>query len=103
MAKIHQIEPLVEQALIYHPETRGDNFLLYIEVLRHFNVERLPLDYVFRNHKALRIPSLETITRCRRKLQEIDPSLRDEEADEIRRQEANAYYDYSKNKEREKE
>ena len=96
MAKIKQVEPIVERALIYHPETRGDNFLLYIEVLKEYIDTRLPIEHVFRNHKALRIPSLETITRCRRKLQETDPSLRDEEADEIRRQEANAFWDYSK-------
>lgn len=96
MAKIKQVEPIVERALVYHPETRGDNFLLYIEVLKEYINTGLPIEYVFRNHKALGIPSLETITRCRRKLQEVDPSLRDERVDEIRRQEANAFYDYAR-------
>ena len=96
MAKITQIEPLVEKALAYHPETRGDNFLLYVEVLKHFIDTQLPLAYVFTHHKALGIPSLETITRCRRKLQELHPYLRDEKADAIRRQEAGAYKNYSK-------
>ena len=96
MARIQQIEPIVEKALVYHPETRGDNFLLYVEVLKRFIDTQLPLEYVFTHHKQLGIPSLETITRCRRKLQEIYPYLRDEEAHEIMRQEANAYYDYSK-------
>lgn len=96
MAKIKQIEPIVEYALVFHPETRGDNFLLYVEVLKRFIDTRLPIEDVFRRHKELGIPSLETITRCRRKLQELNPSLRDEEMEEVRRHERNAFYDYSK-------
>ncbi len=96
MSKIQMIEPMVENALIHHPETRGDNFLLYVEVLKRFIDTRLPLEDVFRRHKELGIPSLETITRCRRKLQEKDPSLRDSAADELRRREAEQYYKYSK-------
>lgn len=98
MSKIKMIEPIVADALIYHPETRGDNFLLYIEVLRRFINVSMPMEDVFRRHKELGIPSLETITRIRRKLQESFPFLRDAEADEMRRREQEEHYNYSKSK-----
>lgn len=96
MARISLVEPLVEQALIDHPATRGDNFLLYVEVLKNFVDIKKPMEELFENHKALKIPALETITRCRRKLQEKNPSLRDEEASEIRNKEIDEYLEYSK-------
>lgn len=96
MSRIYQCELLVEQALIDNPETRGDNFILYIEVLRKFVDTKMSLEAIFLNHKALRIPSLETITRCRRKLQENDPSLRDEIAEKIRADEEEDFIEYSK-------
>lgn len=96
MAKIAMIEWIVFEALTDHPKTRGDNFLLYIEVLRHFIDTRMPLIEVFERHKELGIPSLETITRCRRKLQNLHPELRDAKADAIRKQEAAQFYEYSR-------
>lgn len=96
MAKIAMIEWIVFEALTDHPETRGDNFLLYNEVLRHYIDVNLPLVEVFKNHKELGIPSLETITRCRRRLQTLHPDLRDKEADEIRRREEEDFFAYAR-------
>lgn len=96
MARISLVEPIVEQALINDPATRCDNFILYIAVLKKFIDPKMPLEAVFLNHKALRIPALETITRCRRKLQEKNPSLRDPKAERIRANEEQEYIDYSK-------
>lgn len=76
MARILEVEPLVEKALREHPETRDDNFALYNEVLSHYiDIDSLAIGYVFAHHNDLGIPSLETITRCRRKAQERDHSL----------------------------
>lgn len=96
MAKISLVEPIVYQALIDEPATRGDNFLLYVYVLKKFINTQMSLEAVFLNHKELGIPALETITRCRRKLQELNPKLRDEKASEIRQGEEEQYIDYSK-------
>ena len=96
MAKIYQIEPLVEEALRKNPPTRGDNFLLYIDVLKKFIDPKMSLEAVFLNHAALGIPSLETITRCRRKLQERDPNLRDQKATAIRDSEKQEFEAYAK-------
>lgn len=96
MAKIYAIEPIVAEALQNVPATRGDNFILYIEVLRKFIDPKMSLQAVFENHKTLGIPSLETITRCRRKIQERNPELRDEAADKVRKDEEKEFVDYAR-------
>ncbi len=84
MSRIYDLEPLVQEALIRNPNSRADNFILYVEVLKNFIDTNSSLKYVFLNHVELGIPSLESITRCRRKLQERDSSLRDNKATELR-------------------
>lgn len=96
MARIIKIEPLVKQVLIDEPQTRSDDYLLILKVLETFVTPTLSLDAVFKNHVILGIPSLETITRCRRKLQAIDPNLRDEKASSIRASEEEEFRKYAK-------
>ena len=96
MARINVIEPLVEEALINNKSCRGDNFILYLEVLKKFIDTDLSLKDVFLHHRELGIPALETITRCRRKLQEKNPELRDEAVAKVREQEQENYIDYSR-------
>lgn len=94
MARLNLIEPLVEEALINNKACRGDNFILYLEVLKKYIDLDLSIKDVFLNHKVLGIPSLESITRARRKLQERNPGLKSEASIE-REKEANAYIDYA--------
>ena len=54
----------------------------------------LSIKDVFINHKILGIPSFESITRCRRKLQERNSDLKSE-ASLKREQEAKNYVDYA--------
>ena len=54
----------------------------------------LSIKDVFINHKILGIPSFESITRCRRKLQERNSNLKSE-ASLKRKQEAKNYVDYA--------
>lgn len=96
MAKISIVEPLVEEALRINPATRGDNFLLYVAVLKKYIDPKMSLQSVFENHKTLGIPSLETITRCRRKLQEKNPALRDEVADKVRKDDEMEFVEYAR-------
>ena len=96
MAKLKMVEPLVEEALINNKSCRGDNFILYLEVLKKYLHLNLAIKDVFLNHDLLGIPSLESITRARRKLQEKHPELKDVQAALIREQEEEAYIDYSR-------
>ena len=47
MARINLIEPLVEEALINNKACRGDNFILYLEVLKKYIDTNLSLRDVF--------------------------------------------------------
>lgn len=96
MARLKMIEPLVEEALINNKSCRGDNFILYLEVLKKYIDLNLSIKDVFLNHDLLGIPSLESITRARRKLQEKHPELKDVQVALIREQEEEAYIDYSR-------
>lgn len=96
MAKIKTVEPLVMTALKEEPKTRGDNFFLYIAVLKNFIDPKMSLEAVCENHKTLGIPSLESITRCRRKIQEQNPELRDAAADKVRAEEEQEFIEYSR-------
>lgn len=95
MPRINQIEPLVEEALLTNKKCRGDNFILYLEVLKKYVDLNLSIKEVFLNHKILGIPSLETITRCRRKLQEKNPELRDENATLMRAKAEEEHLEYA--------
>lgn len=95
MAKLLMLEPLVEEILLTNPICRKDDYILCIEVLKRFIDLDLPLRYVFKNHKELGIPSLETITRCRRKIQERNQELKDKATANIREREASEFVDYA--------
>ena len=96
MSKIKTVGPLVMTALKEEPKTRGDNFFLYIAVLKNFIDPKMSLEAVCENHKTLGIPSLESITRCRRKLQADNPELRDAAADKVRAEEEQEFIEYSR-------
>lgn len=97
MAKISIIEPLVKKALLDNELTREDNFVLYVEVLKNYvNVDKVTFEELCLNHVQLGVPSLETITRCRRKLQAENPDLIPDSVKEIRAEEEAEHYAYSK-------
>lgn len=97
MERLKQLEPLIERVLEEEPLARQDNFALYLGVLSHQIDIGTPIGFVFRYHKVLGIPSLESITRIRRKIQERRPDLKDAETQEMRENAVKDFYDYAKN------
>ena len=89
--RIYLIEDWVKQALETRPATRSDDFLLIREVCGKISPALEDPMYspsfsdVLNNHEYYGIPSMETITRCRRKLQKIYPELKAEKEVEIAR------------------
>ena len=75
MKKEHE---LVKAILAKYPETRDDDFLLYGYVCFNLNEDIWDLTFgeIVKDHVELEMPSYESVTRWRRKLQETDPSLR---------------------------
>lgn len=97
MARIGKVQPLVYNALVDKPETRTDDFILVLEVLKNFVTPEMRLETVLEHHVELGIPSFASILRSRRKLQKKHPELVNKKAAEIRAQEETEYKKYALN------
>lgn len=78
MAELKNTTLLVKQVLEAVPATRNSDNLLFIEVVKKVNMTLIfkPLAEVLTNLKEYGLPSIETVGRCRRKLQAEFPELR---------------------------
>lgn len=73
------IESYVEYLLADFPETRESDDILYMKMLERdgrFNFENISVVSFFKNRTKTDIPSLETVGRARRRVQENRPDLR---------------------------
>lgn len=79
--KIEKTEVYVKKALEKRPETRDDDNLLYLDVIEQINPALTNVNFKlnFATAKSQKLPAYETITRCRRKLQEQYPELAETE------------------------
>ncbi len=95
---------IVKQVLEVAPVTRNSDGLLYIRVLEIL-AERSGIDYMkmpartlFANLKELGVPSVETVGRCRRKVQAENEHLRANKKVEQFRSELEAEFrEYARN------
>ena len=93
--RIKMVENIVEDVLRNKPRTRGDDFILVLEVYRNFlNPEMHSIYYAMENHKKFNLPAFASIIRARRKLQAKDPSLLDEDALKARQMQEEIMLDY---------
>lgn len=69
---------IVEDVMKKHADARDDDFRLYGWVCKRMcpQIMNLQFKQVLWQNAELGLPSYETITRARRKVQEINPSLR---------------------------
>jgi hypothetical protein len=100
MNKFKKIEPLVKSILEKNEQARKDNFILIAEV--YYSLVPEVADYSFTavmlSHKEFKLPSFESITRARRKLQREYEDLRpSEEVQTARLNETKEYIDYAIN------
>ena len=68
----------VEYILKNYPQTRSDDFLLILYVYGVFYgiTKADSFSDIMRNHNTRKLPSFETIRRCRQKVTENNPDLR---------------------------
>ena len=97
MARIKKVQPLVYNALVDHPETRADDYILVLEVYKNFISVDMSLKTILEHHIELGLPSFASIARCRRKLQRKYPELVNKTAADIRAKEEKEYKDYALN------
>lgn len=95
--KIHKLEDVVKPILENNAEARGDDFKLILEVYWDMGIPaNMGFNWLMLNHSKYGLPSFESITRCRRKLQAMYPELKPiEEVEELRIQETATYIEYA--------
>lgn len=77
--KLRNLTELVKTIMEQQPETRSSDNLLYIEVLKRTtsqNVLNMPVWLFYQNLTEWQLPSIETVGRCRRKVQQENPHLK---------------------------
>ena len=86
MGRLNVLENKIRKILVNYPETRNDdNVLIYQYLKEYHDIDLISVKDLFLNGRKLGIPSFESITRCRRKIQEHSPYLRcTEKIDKIR-------------------
>lgn len=95
--KLRKQEPLIKHILEEYPETRGDDFLLYAEVIREYNPELLTLSAgsFLVGHSHYNVPNIKSVERVRRRLQAKYPELTSPKAKAKRSEEEQAYIGYA--------
>ena len=90
------LENIVYTVLLKNKQARKDDFILILEVIREYCPVLLEykLEIFFLEHKELGLPSFESITRARRKLQKLYPSLLDNETKKKREELEKEYKNY---------
>ena len=78
MASIKKILPIVVKALEKWPETRDSDYRLYYAVALHLdkNLMEISAHKLLQEMESGKLPSWETVGRCRRKCQEDREDLR---------------------------
>ena len=98
MANLRKLESTVKAVLMAHPSARDDDFILINRVYAHykFDAGSTYFDELMTSHKKYNLPSFESITRARRKLQAEYPELRASQATQaIRKYEQESFRDYA--------
>ena len=96
--KIRTLEPVVQEVLEQNESARKDDFILMVEVIEKLGIDtHISFRSMLLFHNELQVPSFESITRCRRKLQELHPELKDEETATFREEKVDEFIQYALN------
>ena len=94
-----KITSTVKEVLEENVTTRGDDFILILEVYKKIrpNLEGVPFNDVLRYHYRYDLPSFSSVVRARRKLQVMYPELEpDKKIKDIRQAEEQKYRDFAR-------
>ena len=82
MSELRNTTKMVKYVLVKEPRTRNSDNLLWLEVIKLVNqgVLRKPMAEVLQNLNEYGLPSIETVGRCRRKIQAECTELRAKKA-----------------------
>ena len=96
MQKLREVQQLVTEELKSNYSARTNDNELILGVMKRLGINtNVPFVELVRNRK---LPSFESITRARRKVQADNPQLKDSETSDIRREREEVYREYSQEK-----
>ncbi len=97
MAKFKTYESVVFNILKSFPLARSDDYFLMSKVCEQLSPDLCgkPFKQVMQEHKKSGLPNWETVSRCRRKVQEKHPELKNPETALIRAIEQEDYKGYA--------
>ena len=99
MEKLKDLERKVKFILTNNPLTRGDDDLLYEYLLdeeRKIDLSSISAKDFLLSYRKLGLPTIETVGRCRRKIQEKDETLKPTPEIVLKRRKLeNSFYNYS--------
>ncbi len=97
MAKLKQISKIVSAVLEKHEDARKDDFVLVSYVMDELGVPtNFDMRTLLHNHTLFGVPSFESITRARRKIQAEFKALTDARTVEIREAEQEDYKEFAR-------
>lgn len=96
--KLKRYEDIVKPILVSDVRAREDDWYLYGKVLYTLypELETIPKHDLFLWHKQLGLPSYESVTRTRRRLQRKYPDLASERVRQKRLEEQEVYKEYAR-------
>ena len=111
--ELKKLSDLVTDLLKENEKLRGDDDLLYLAVVQKIHpywgngrintdIKNAPIGEFFTMRKSAKLPTFESVTRCRRKVQEERPDLKPcEKIQEARTKREEEFYNWSKLKQAE--
>ena len=97
MSKLNKIKNIVLRVLEKNTEARKDDFVLFSLVCDEMGVpSNFDLRTMLNNHRLFGLPSWESVSRARRKIQAEQPELKDAEMAEIRADEEKEYREFAR-------
>lgn len=97
MAKLDKIKNIVLRVLEKSTEARKDDFVLFSLVCDEMGVpSNFDLRTMLNNHRLFGLPSWESVSRARRKIQAEQPELKDAEMAVIRADEEKEYREFAR-------
>ena len=98
MVQLKELERVVKEILMELPKTRGDDDLLYIHVLdkMKINVKQISIESFLMNYRRFGVPTIESVGRCRRKIQTSCEELKPTPEIGLKRKKVEqSFYNYS--------
>lgn len=96
MSDLYVVKDLVATILDEMPQTRDDDDLLYLEVIKRSGMDTgCSIHHFFINRKNHNIPAFESVRRSRQKVQAEYPELKGNRVED-RKEAEQAYYDFAR-------